>query len=364
MRSAAHPTTAPILELSGVTKRYGDFTAVDVPALVVNDGELFTIVGPSGSGKSTLLGILSGSIAATSGDIRIRGQVVNDLPPERRPTATVFQSLALFPHLSVGENIEFPMSIRKTPPQERRRRALELMTQLRLPESYAGKSVTQCSGGERQRVAIARSLAYEPDILLFDESLSAVDYRLRKTLQVELTEIHRTTGKTFIFVTHSIEEALVMSDRIAIMQGGKVVQIGTPSSIYLEPANRFVADFLGDTNIFDASVTGISDGKALFSVEGLDKPVKTNVAAQQGERLYLALRPERLRVLGPGQEADNSYDVVIEHAYLLGSRIQYRGRLGSHSIVFEQLLDESTSIAPGSKVRVGWDRSDGVVVSK
>jgi spermidine/putrescine transport system ATP-binding protein len=184
------------------------------------EGEFFTIVGPSGSGKTTLVRILAGMESASSGDILLGGKRINDIPANRRPTCMVFQSLALFPHRTVGENIEFAMKIRGVDRPTRRSRALELMRQLRLPESYYSRSVQKCSGGERQRVALARALAFNPEILFFDEPLSAIDYKLRKTLEKELKDIHRETGKTFVYITHSLEEAMVMSDRIGVMRAG------------------------------------------------------------------------------------------------------------------------------------------------
>ncbi|HWA49141.1 MAG TPA: ABC transporter ATP-binding protein, partial [Dongiaceae bacterium] len=219
---------SPVLELRKITKTFGTFTAVHGIDLSVGEGEFFTIVGPSGSGKTTVLRMLAGLESPSTGDILLRGQRINDVPANKRPTCMVFQSLALFPHRTVGENIEFPLKIRDVPANERKTRALQLMAQLRLPEDYYGKNVTKCSGGERQRVALARALAYNPDILFFDEPLSAIDYKLRKTLEKELKDIHRETGKTFVYITHSLEEAMVMSDRIGVMRLGHLVQVGTP----------------------------------------------------------------------------------------------------------------------------------------
>jgi spermidine/putrescine transport system ATP-binding protein len=218
----------PILELRKLTRTFGALTAVNAIDLEIAEGEFFTIVGPSGSGKTTMLRMLAGMEQASSGDILLRGKRINDVPANRRPTCMVFQSLALFPHRTVGQNIEFPMKIRGVDPAKRKERAIQLMQQLRLPENYYGKNVTKCSGGERQRVALARALAYDPEILFFDEPLSAIDYKLRKTLEKELKDIHRETGKTFVYITHSLEEAMVMSDRIGVMQAGRLIQVGTP----------------------------------------------------------------------------------------------------------------------------------------
>src|SRR5688572_23462166 len=245
---------SPILQLRNLTKTFGTFTAVKDINLDITEGEFFTIVGPSGSGKTTMLRMLTGMESATSGDILLRGARINDLPANRRPTCMVFQSLALFPHRTVGQNIEFSLKIRGVDPATRKARALELMTLLRLPQDYYGKSVLRCSGGERQRVALARALAYDPEILFFDEPLSAIDYKLRKTLEKELKDIHRETKKTFVYITHSLEEAMVMSDRIGVMREGKLVQVGTPHEIYTSPTTRFVSEFIGDVNVIPVDV--------------------------------------------------------------------------------------------------------------
>ena len=228
------PATQPILSLKAVRKMFGPQAAVDSIDLDIAEGEFFTIVGPSGSGKTTMLRMLAGMDTPTSGDILLRGERINDVPANKRPTCMVFQSLALFPHRTVGQNIEFPLKIRGEAPEKRKARALQLMDLLRLPQSYYGKNVLKCSGGERQRVALARALAYDPQILFFDEPLSAIDYKLRKTLEKELKDIHRETKKTFVYITHSLEEAMVMSDRIGVMRAGKLVQVGTPQRDLLD----------------------------------------------------------------------------------------------------------------------------------
>jgi len=233
----------PVLQLVDVQKKFGDFTAVKNISLDVLEGEFLTIVGPSGSGKTTMLRMLAGMEAPSSGNITLRGEAINNLPAQRRPTCLVFQSLALFPHKTVGENIEFPLKVKKVPKAERRARALGLLRMLRLPENYYDKNVMKCSGGERQRVALARAFAYDPDVLLFDEPLSALDYKLKKVLEKELKDLHRESGKTFIYITHSLEEAMVMSDRIAVMRSGQIIQVGSPEEIYAHPADEFVDIF-------------------------------------------------------------------------------------------------------------------------
>ncbi|MCH1615279.1 MAG: ABC transporter ATP-binding protein, partial [Acidimicrobiales bacterium] len=235
----------PILRLEGVSKYFGEFTALDNINLEIDEGEFLTIVGPSGSGKTTLIRILVGIEELSKGKIWLRDKRIEEMPANLRPTCMVFQSLALFPHRSVGENIEFPLKLRKQRPDDRKARAFELLDLLHLPRSFYQKRISECSGGERQRVALARALAFDPEILFFDEPLSALDFRLRKNLEKELKDLHQRTGKTFVYITHSLEEAMVMSDRIAIMRSGHFEQIAVADEIYARPISRFVAEFMG-----------------------------------------------------------------------------------------------------------------------
>ncbi len=282
--------STPVLQLRQIVKKFGDFTAVAAVDLDILDGEFFTLVGPSGSGKTTMIRMLVGMDRPTSGEILLRGRVINDVPANKRPTCMVFQSLALFPHRSVGENIEFPLKIAGVDPAKRRVRAEELLEQLRLPVSSYGKSIQQCSGGEQQRIALARALAFDPDILLFDEPLSSLDFRLRKTLEKELKDLHRETGKTFVYITHSLEEAMVMSDRIGIMNDGAIVQVGSPGEIYNRPCNKFVAQFMGEVNTLEVeragprAVRNVADGSEYQVARDLDG----------FETGFLIIRPEVL----------------------------------------------------------------------
>src|SRR4051812_5146547 len=291
-----------ILALRGIRKSFGNFNAVDGIDLDVAEGEFFTIVGPSGSGKTTLLRMLAGLETPTSGEIRIRGATVNDVPANRRPTCLVFQSLALFPHRSVGQNIEFSLKIKGVAPDVRKRRAVDLMALLRLPESHYSKNVLQCSGGERQRVALARALAYDPEILFFDEPLSAIDYKLRKTLEKELKDIHRETHKTFIYITHSLEEAMVMSDRIGVMRAGRLVQVGSPQQIYTAPRSKFVAEFIGDVNILSVRL----DADGALAADGVPGRFRAPPLPGGFSAGHLVIRPEYLRFVGAAGEAENT----------------------------------------------------------
>jgi len=352
-------SSQPILSLKSVRKLFGPHAAVDDIEIDFHEGEFFTIVGPSGSGKTTLLRMLAGMDQPSSGDILLRGTRINDMPSNRRPTCMVFQSLALFPHRTVGQNIEFPLKIRGEDPERRKARALQLMALLRLPESYYGKNVMKCSGGERQRVALARALAYDPEILFFDEPLSAIDYKLRKTLEKELKDIHRETKKTFIYITHSLEEAMVMSDRIGVMREGKLVQVGTPHEIYTSPKTRFVSEFVGDVNVIAVSKGPRSvllgdDGKRTF------KPPQMPKDFSKG---HLVVRPEYLRFLKRASEADNALEGRLYNEYALGSRIQYQVRVGENVFVVEKLRQQPFTGKLDDKVMIGWDANDAILVT-
>jgi spermidine/putrescine transport system ATP-binding protein len=349
----------PILQLRNLTKVFGNFTAVNDIDLDFEEGEFFTIVGPSGSGKTTLLRMLTGMEFASSGDILLRGQRINDLPANKRPTCMVFQSLALFPHRSVGQNIEFSLKMKGVDPAARKARALELMAQLRLPENYYGKNVTKCSGGERQRVALARALAYEPDILFFDEPLSAIDYKLRKTLEKELKDIHRETGKTFIYITHSLEEAMVMSDRIGVMRAGKLVQVGSPQEIYSAPQTKFVSEFIGDVNVIAVTANGAASVHAAELAANLKcPPVPAGFTAG-----YLVVRPESLRFVGSPGEADNCIEGRLYNEYVLGSRVQYQVRVGDNVFIVEKLRQQAFGGRRDDKVLIGWDAEGSILVT-
>ena len=330
--------TAPALSLQGLSRRFGDLVAVDDVSLDIREGEFFTLVGPSGSGKTTLLRILAGLDRPTSGALMLRGRDITDLPANRRPTAMVFQSLALFDHRSVGENVAFALKMRGVGKAARREEALRLLDLVRLPQDYHDRPVTQCSGGERQRVALARALASDPEILFFDEPLSALDYRLRKTLEVELRNLHRRTGRTFVYITHSLEEAMVMSDRIGIMRDGRLVQVGDPATIYGRPVDRFTARFMGEVNILAVESGRLAD---------LGAP------APGFEDGYLVLRPEALR---PVEAADVAFDARVEDVYRLGSRMQMHVETAAGTLIAE--LPSATTLAEGDSARFGFDLAD------
>jgi len=346
-----------ILRLDNLIKRFGEFTAIKGISLDIQEGEFLTIVGPSGSGKTTLIRLLVGMDQPTSGKIWLRDQRIENLPANKRPTCMVFQSLALFPHRSVGQNIEFPLKIRGVSASSRRQRALELLDLLQLPENHYNKRIGECSGGEKQRVALARALAFDPEILFFDEPLSALDYRLRKTLEKELKALHDRTGKTFVYITHSLEEAMIMSDRIAIMREGELEQVAVADEIYARPNSSFVAEFMGEVNLFE--VEGTSSG----ALHGIGIEIHVNGDASEfdvllpnGEHGVLMVRPEFVRFLAAGETSDFIVRGVFRNQYALGSRMQYDIETSSGKrVIVEKLREDRFTGDEDQSVVLGWD---------
>ncbi len=345
----------PILNIAGLLKVFGDFTALNNVDLKVEEGEFLAIVGPSGSGKTTLIRLLVGMDEPTNGAIFLRNTRMETMPANKRPTCMVFQSLALFPHMTVGQNIEFPMKIKKLDAETRKARALELLDLLQLPQDYYGKGVHQCSGGERQRVALARALAFDPEILFFDEPLSALDYRLRKTLEKELKDLHARTGKTFIYITHSLEEAMGMSDRIAIMRAGSFEQIAPADEIYTHPVSTFVAEFMGDVNLFD-----MTEGEEPLEIT---KEGASSLGLDTDMSGTLMVRPENVKFLADEETDDITLQGVVKADFNLGSRIQYEvlTQKGKKLIV-ETLRDNQYAGAMNETVKLGWSAASCHVI--
>jgi spermidine/putrescine transport system ATP-binding protein len=352
----------PILRLKNVRKVFGQFTALHGIDLDIQEGEFFTIVGPSGSGKSTIIRLLVGMDELTGGEIWLRDKRIDQTPANLRPTCMVFQSLALFPHMSVGQNIEFPLKLKKVAPETRKARALELLELLHLPASYYDKRISQCSGGEKQRVALARALAFDPEILFFDEPLSALDYRLRKSLEKELKDLHNRTKKTFVYITHSLEEAMVMSDRIAIMKAGRFEQISDADTIYSQPVSRFVAEFMGEVNLFAVTHDGGAiAGSGLTVADAADVRTLSAQVAQAGATVMI--RPEYVRFLDPGETADFTISGTVHGIYALGSRIHYEVKAETGQIVtVEKLREDRYTGGEGDRVTLGFDAASAHVI--
>jgi len=345
----------PILQLKMIDKFFGDVAAVERVTLDIAEGEFFTIVGPSGSGKTTLIRLLVGMDKPSRGDILLRGKRINDVPANLRPTCMVFQSLALFPHMSVGENVEYPLKCRNLPKAERRKRAEECLCLAHLPTSYFDRPVNKCSGGERQRVALARALAFDPEILFFDEPLSALDYKLKKLLEKELKDIQRETGKTFIYITHSLEEAMVMSDRIGVMNDGRMVQVGSPRDIYRQPNSRFVSEFMGEVNVLQVTS---KEGKLYCPPLDVSFASPPGASPRDGT---LVIRPEDMRFVNGAEPSNGVVSGQIFNEYLLGSRVQYQVRSGDLTFLVERLRDAGQ---PDKDAKLSFSPEDSMLFAE
>ncbi len=310
------------VELKTVSKHFGSVVAVDDVSLAIRDGEFFSLLGPSGCGKTTTLRLIAGFELPTAGEVHIGGQLQGETPPYRRPVNTVFQNYALFPHMTVYENVAFGLQMRKVPKEEIRQRVLEALEMVRLP-GMENRKPSQLSGGQQQRVALARALVNQPKVLLLDEPLGALDLKLRKAMQLELKALQHRVGITFIYVTHDQEEALTMSDRIAVMHHGYVLQVGTPEEIYERPADRFVADFIGETNCLGGQVQEVRSGEAVVKVDGVlpvYAPVVENVTA--GQEVTVAIRPEKI-FLHAGPLDRRAVPGVVREVIYCGTDIRY-----------------------------------------
>jgi spermidine/putrescine transport system ATP-binding protein len=358
------------VRLVGVTKAFGpDVVAVDHIDLEVLDGEFFSLLGPSGCGKTTTLRMIGGFEEPTSGLIELHGEDVTWLPPYKRNVNTVFQNYALFPHLTIFENVAFGLRRRKVSKDEIRKRVAQMLDLVELP-GFDQRKPGQISGGQAQRVALARALINRPAVLLLDEPLGALDLKLRKQMQIELKRIQQEVGITFIYVTHDQEEAMTMSDRIAVMNRGRYEQLGTPEDLYERPRTRFVASFLGASNLLHGKVEGRDDGYATVRLDG-----STTVrvpAAQLGGRddVDVGVRPEKIRLLGEAATVAQGLNALTGHIQTLaytGVSTQYQVQLpsGGTVAVYEQNLERATVGTlhqPGVEVRLAWSPEDTFAV--
>jgi spermidine/putrescine transport system ATP-binding protein len=351
----------PSVELEGVTKRFGDLEAVRDLSLTVAEGEFFTLLGPSGCGKTTTLRMVAGFEEPTGGRIKIDGVDVSSVPPFNRPTNTVFQSYALFPHLSVEENVAFGLRRRGVRKDEIKRRVAEELDRVGL-KAEAGRRPRQLSGGQQQRVALARAIINRPAVLLLDEPLGALDLKLRKGLQIELKRIQREVGITFVYVTHDQEEALTMSDRIAVMNRGVVEQVASPEEVYERPSTEFVAGFIGVSNLMPGTIRSARDGEVELQLDsGVTVRARAG-GARAGERVHAVVRPEKLQVTRadlPSADSRPSVEGIVESAAYLGTATQMVVRLEDEVpiMVLVPNADEAERQSlpgAGARVRLTW----------
>ena len=350
------------IELRGIVKRYGAVTALGGATLSIRDNEFFTLLGPSGCGKTTLLRVIAGFEEVTAGEIRLYGEDIGNLPPHRRPINTVFQHYALFPHMTVAENVAFGMQMLGVPAGEIEAQTLAMLDLVKLGP-FASRRPAQLSGGQQQRVALARAMAPRPKVLLLDEPLSALDLKLRQSMRMELKQLQQETGITFVFVTHDQEEALTMSERIAVMSEGLIRQVGTPLEIYEAPVDRFVADFIGESNILEATVERVEEGVCRCRlVNGVEIPCRFQTPPAPGAALHVLIRPERLslRPEGSGGGPAPALAGAVGNVVYFGTDVQHTVRLdGGPEVIVRTQNAGRTEASFRTGERVGLELAGG-----
>jgi spermidine/putrescine transport system ATP-binding protein len=371
-----HRATAPLaVQLAGVSKRFGDHVAVDRVVLEIKHGEFFSLLGPSGCGKTTTLRMIAGFEAPSDGRISLGGEDVTDRPAHLRRVGMVFQNYALFPHLSVAENVAFALRLQRVAPPAIAERVAAALDMVRLP-GLGARMPAQLSGGQQQRVALARALVFRPTVVLLDEPLGALDQKLRKAMQLELKALQRDVGLTFVYVTHDQEEALTMSDRIAVMDGGRVLQVADPQALYERPASRFVAGFIGVSNFLPGMVHERTGDWVTIALQGervvhIQAPWREGGGLVAGQPVTAAVRPERVRLVAPGAGGvdgeDNAVEGTVRDIVYTGSDTQYFVDVGAGTIVMARVPNDRAPgtrapAAPGDRVRVSWDRRGTAVL--
>ncbi len=347
------PEASNAIDVFNVVKRFGDFTALDRITLSIRDNEFFTLLGPSGCGKTTLLRLIAGFDDVTEGEIFLFGEEIENLPPNHRPVNTVFQNYALFPHMTVEENVMFGLEMLGRSKSDAGKQAGEMLELVQLGQ-FARRRPFQLSGGQQQRVALARALAPKPKVLLLDEPLSALDLKLRQAMRTELKAIQRETGITFIFVTHDQEEALTMSDRIAVMSAGRLQQLGEARAVYERPHNRFVADFIGETNLLEVRVDAI-DGRHAFCQfgNGLKLACDAVRGVDAGADVHVSIRPERMR-LCLDRSSDGNFPGTVQENVFVGTDVQTVVRLADEMMLMVRTQNSDRGRAlifePGTEV--------------
>lgn len=358
-RAAGPANVGAAVAVKNLVKHYRTVRAVDEVSFDVRPGEFLALLGPSGSGKTTILMMIAGFEVPTSGAVFIGGRDVTDVAPHRRELGMVFQRYALFPHMSVAENVAFPLKIRGVPSGQRLSRVEEALAMVRL-SGLGDRHPDQLSGGQQQRVALARVIAYRPSLLLMDEPLGALDRKLREEMQIELKHIQRHLGTTLIYVTHDQDEALMLADRIAVLHEGRLQQIGPPTELYDQPANAFVADFIGQTNFFDGQVDAVEGAVASVEIQG-GTLVKVQVPApgtlRPGTRVRVGVRPEHV-VLRPSADRPGGWPGVVEETLTRGAWATCVVRLAGDTVVTATVPrgDGAPGWQPGDRVDLSWER--------
>ena len=333
-----------VLEVKDLTKKFGESTVVKDISFNLYDGEFLFVIGPSGCGKTTTLRMIGGYESPSSGEIKVGGKLLNNVPLEKRNIGMVFQSYALFPHMTVQKNIEYGLRMRGIGKDERKERAANVIDLVEL-EEFAGRYPTQLSGGQKQRVALARVIVLEPDMLLLDEPLANLDKRLRDTMRVELKKLQEKVGITTLYVTHDQEEALTMADRIVVMHDGNILQVGSPKDVYNGPSSPFVAGFLGETSSFNGKVRTCSDGtrEVVVDEDMIVKPSATH-SLSEGDNAFVSIRPERIQL---------SKDKQVQEVNCISGVIDFVSYLGSHVVYFINILDGGALLKASEAIPVG-----------
>jgi putrescine transport system ATP-binding protein len=364
------PAAKPFIEFRNVSKRFGNFTAVDNISLAIYEREFFALLGPSGCGKTTLMRMVAGFEEPTSGEVMLDGQNLAGVPPYRRPSNMMFQSYALFPHMTVEANIAFGLKQEGMPAPAIAERVAEMLRMVKL-QPFAKRKPHQLSGGQKQRVALARSLAKKPKVLLLDEPLGALDKKLREETQFELTDLQMDLGLTFVIVTHDQEEAMTLADRIAVMDHGRIVQVGTPAEIYEQPNSRYVADFIGDINLIEARVVTNVGGQVRMDATGTGTIVDAaqDMKASAGDTVWFAIRPEKVTVTHdpPPHTGVNAIHGEVWDIGYLGDISVYHVRLPTGATVKATIANRSRlverPITWNDKVWLSWGHDAGVVLT-
>ena len=343
----------------------GNFVVRDV-TFTLQPGEFLTLLGPSGSGKTSTLMMVAGFETPSEGEIHVDGKDVANLPPERRNFGVVFQGYALFPHMSVLDNVEFPLRMKRVERQQRRKRTLDMLDRVGLAD-LAARRPRELSGGQQQRVALARALVFEPDALLLDEPLGALDRKLREQLQLEIKEIQRRVGISILFVTHDQDEAMMMSDRIAVMDHGEIVQIGSPSDVYLHPDTSFVASFLGETNLIPVTFQDIESGQAIVrynnGMPGRARMPRNGSLPKSGGAALVSLRPERIQLLSTGASTEQIAEgTLISHTFL-GRHARSVVAATGQTLAVSSTDVPAAAVAEGGSVRLGWNYDDAQLLA-